>query len=219
MWATFLGIETKSLVAQRLRSEKEPNMNLSARMARIVRTARSAAALPAIAVSMIAAIVTGALVLTAAALFAAPRTPQTFEPTWESLKQYKCPDWFRDAKLGIFLHWGPTSVPAVDGWYGRSMYIQGSRAYEYHVKTYGHPSKFGYKDIIPLWKAEKFDPGALVAAFKRAGARYVVPVAVHHDNFDLWDSTYQPRFNSVATCGKDIVGMWKKAAADNGMRL
>jgi alpha-L-fucosidase len=144
---------------------------------------------------------------------------QTFEATWESLGQYRCPDWFRDAKLGIFLHWGPTSVPAVDGWYGRNMYIQGHRAYEYHVKTFGHPSKFGYKDIIPLWKAEKFDPDHLVRVFKQAGAGYVVPVAVHHDNFDLWDSKHQ-RWNSVKMGPKkDIIGLWRKAVLANGLRF
>jgi len=144
---------------------------------------------------------------------------QTFEPTWESLKQYRCPDWFRDAKLGIFLHWGPASVPAMDGWYGRNMYIQGHRAYEYHVKTFGHPSKFGYKDIIPLWKAERFDPEHLVEVFRRAGARYVVPVAVHHDNFDLWESAHQ-RWNSVNMGPKkDIIGMWKKSVLGQGLRF
>jgi alpha-L-fucosidase len=144
---------------------------------------------------------------------------QTFEASWESLGQYQCPEWFRDAKLGIFLHWGPTSVAAVDGWYGRNMYIQGHRAYEYHVKTFGHPSKFGYKDIIALWKAENFDPDHLVQLFKQAGARYVVPVAVHHDNFDLWDSTYQ-RWNAVKIGPKkDIIGLWKKAILTSGLRF
>jgi len=167
--------------------------------------------------------VQSALAVVSLALAAAAASPgafgQTFEATWESLGEYKCPDWFRDAKLGIFLHWGPTSVAAVDGWYGRKMYIQGSRAYEYHVKTFGHPSKFGYKDLIPLWKAEKFDPGYLVRVFKKAGARYVVPVAVHHDNFDLWDSTYQ-RWNAVNMGPKkDIIALWKEATLANGLRF
>jgi len=144
---------------------------------------------------------------------------QTFEASWESLGQYRCPEWFRDAKLGIFLHWGPTSVAAVDGWYGRNMYIQGHSAYEYHVKTFGHPSKFGYKDLIAVWKAENFDPNHLVQLFKQAGARYVVPVAVHHDNFDLWDSTYQ-RWNAVKMGPKkDIIGLWRKAILANDLRF
>ncbi len=193
-------------------------MNPSIRIARIVRAAHSAVVLPAAAVTLLAVLVIAALA--SSALTASPRPPQTFEPTWESLKQYKCPEWFRDAKLGIFLHWGPMSVPAVDGWYGRNMYVQGHRAYEYHVKTFGHPSKFGFKDIIPLWKAETFDPEALVAVFKRAGARYVVPVAVHHDNFDLWDSTYQPVWNSVKMGPKkDIVGLWRTAVLAAGLRF
>jgi alpha-L-fucosidase len=144
---------------------------------------------------------------------------ERFKPTWESLQRYECPKWFRDAKLGIFMHWGPCSVPGVDSWYGRNMYIEGHRAYKHHVQTYGHPSKFGYKDIIALWKAEKFEPDRLVQLYKRAGAKYVVPVAVHHDNFDLWDSKHQ-RWNSVQTGpGKDIVGMWKTACEKHGLRF
>jgi len=142
-----------------------------------------------------------------------------FEPTWESLEGYTCPEWFRDAKLGIFLHWGPASVPAVDGWYGRNMYVQGHPAYEFHVKTYGHPSKFGFKDIVNLWKAENFDPDQLVEVFKKAGARYVVPVAVHHDNFDLWNSTHQ-RWNAVNMGPKkDIIDMWRQAVLNHGLRF
>ena len=142
-----------------------------------------------------------------------------FEPTWESLEQYTCPEWFRDAKLGIFLHWGPASVPAVDGWYGRNMYVQGHPAYEFHVKTYGHPSEFGFKDIVNLWKAENFDPDQLVEVFKKAGARYIVPVAVHHDNFDLWNSTHQ-RWNAVNMGPKkDIIDMWRQAVLNHGLRF
>ncbi len=142
-----------------------------------------------------------------------------FEPTWDSLEGYACPEWFRDAKLGIFLHWGPASVPAVDGWYGRNMYVQGHPAYEFHVKTYGHPSKFGFKDIVELWKAENFDPDRLVELFKKAGARYVVPVAVHHDNFDLWNSTHH-RWNAVNMGPKkDIIDLWRKAVLKHGLRF
>jgi hypothetical protein len=95
-----------------------------------------------------------------------------FLPFWESLKAYHCPDWFRDAKFGIWAHWSPQCVPEQGDWYARNMYIQGSRQYEYHVKTYGHPSQFGYKDICHLWKAERWDPDALVELYKRAGAEY-----------------------------------------------
>jgi hypothetical protein len=145
-----------------------------------------------------------------------------FKPTFESLKQYQVPEWFMDAKLGIFMHWGPASVGGTSGWFGREMYRQGSDSYKFVVKNFGHPSKFGYKDICKLFKAEKFDEAqadALVKLYKKAGARYVVPVAVHHDNFDMWDSKYQPRWNAKVTTGKDIIGIWKKAADANGLRF
>ena len=152
-----------------------------------------------------------------AALGAAPSAP--FEPTWESLSRYQCPEWFRDAKLGIFLHWGPMSVPGMDAWYARNMYMEGSAAYRFHVRTYGHPSRFGYKDILPLWKAARFDPDSLAAAFRKAGARYIVPVAVHHDNFDCWNSRHHG-WNSVNIGPRrDIVGAWRKAALAHGMRF
>ena len=142
-----------------------------------------------------------------------------FEPTKDSLRAYACPVWFRDAKFGIYVHWGPTSVPAIDGWYARNMYVEGHRAYRFHLKTYGHPSVFGYKDIIPLWKAERFDPDRLVALFKRAGAKYFTPCAVHHDNFDLWDSQHH-KWNSVNMGPKkDITGLWREAALKHGLRF
>ena len=148
-----------------------------------------------------------------------------YEPNWASLKKYRCPDWFQDAKFGIFMHWSINSVVpgGNDGWYGRNMYLQKGapwgNAYAFHVANYGHPSKFGYKDLIPLWKAEHFDPTALVALYKQAGARYIVPVGVHHDNFDCYASTYQP-WNSVNMGPKrDIVGEWEKATRKAGLRF
>jgi alpha-L-fucosidase len=97
------------------------------------------------------------------------------------------------------------------------MYVQGSKQYEYHVKTYGHPTKIGYKELVPLWKADRFDPDDLLSMYKKAGARYFCSMAVHHDNFDLWDSTHQPRWNAVATGPKrDIVGAFRKAADRQG---
>jgi alpha-L-fucosidase len=141
----------------------------------------------------------------------------------ESLKQYETPEWYADAKLGIYMHWGPMSIPGVaTTWYARWIYEQGSEGNKYHVATYGHPSKFGYKDICKLFTAPKFDQAQAdryVKLYKQAGARYVVPVAVHHDNFDMWDSKYQPRWNSVATAGKDVVGMWKKACDKEKLHL
>ncbi len=142
-----------------------------------------------------------------------------FEATVESLQQYECPDWFRDAKFGIYMHWGVYSVAEMGEWYARNLYIEGTPDYEHHLKTYGHPSEFGYKDFIPLWKAENFDPDALVGLFKQAGAKYFAPCAVHHDNFDLWDSKYQ-RFNA-ANMGpkKDLIGMWKEATLKHGLKF
>ena len=140
-----------------------------------------------------------------------------FKPNYESLKQYQCPEWFRDAKFCIYAHWGPQSVPMEGDWYARRMYEQDSPAYTYHVEHYGHPSVFGYKDILPLWKAEKWDPDRLMALYKKAGARYFVCVAVHHDNFDLWNSKYH-RWNSVNMGPKrDVVGDWQKAAKKQGL--
>src|SRR5258707_2846143 len=105
-----------------------------------------------------------------------------YQPNCESLSKYKTPDWFRDAKFGIFIHWGVYSVPAFGSeWYPRQMYQAGSAEYKHHIETYGPQSKFGYKDFIPMFKAEKFDPQAWVALFKKAGAKYVVSVAEHHD--------------------------------------
>ena len=108
-----------------------------------------------------------------------------FKPTDESLKQYKYPDWFRDAKFGIWSHWGPQAVPRQGDWYARNMYMQGSGQNKYHVAHYGTPSKFGYKDIIPLWKAEKWNPEQLMALYKKAGAKYFVSMGSHHDMFFL----------------------------------
>jgi len=142
-----------------------------------------------------------------------------FQSSWESLQKYECPQWFRDAKFGIWAHWGPQAVPEAGDWYARQMYIEGHPQYEYHLKNYGHPSKFGYKDIVKLWKAERFDPDALVKLYKEAGAKYFVALAVHHDNFDCWDSTHH-KWNSVNIGpGKDIVGMFREATLKHGLRF
>ena len=142
-----------------------------------------------------------------------------FGGTRESLSHYETPEWFRDAKFGIWAHWGPQSAIEDGDWYARNMYMEGSEQYNYHVQTYGHPSKFGYKDTIPAWKAEAWDPDSLMALYKKAGAKYFVSMGVHHDNFDLWNSKHQ-RWNAVNMGPKkDIVGIWQKAARDNGLRF
>jgi alpha-L-fucosidase len=142
-----------------------------------------------------------------------------FQGTWESLKQYRIPEWFGDAKFGIWAHWGPQSAPEAGDWYARNMYIEGERQYKYHLEHYGHPSKFGFKDIVPTWKGEKFDPDYLVGLYKKAGAKYFMSMGVHHDNFDLWDSRHN-RWNSVQMGPKkDIVGLFRDAALKHGLKF
>ena len=142
-----------------------------------------------------------------------------FKPTVESLKQYRCPDWFRDAKFGIWAVWGPESVPMNGDWYARRLYEEGSPDYQDHLKRFGHPSTNGWKDIIPLWHAEKWDPDRLMGLYQKAGAKYFCMIAMHHDNFDCWDSKFQ-RWNSVNIGPKrDIAGDWQKAAQKHGLRF
>jgi alpha-L-fucosidase len=161
-----------------------------------------------------------ALKLARAAVELPAITPGPFQGTRQSLREWQVPGWYRDAKFGIWAHWGPQSAPEYGDWYARNMYIQGHRQYEYHVKTYGHPSKFGFKDVIPTWKAARFDADHLLQLYKKAGAKYFCSMAVHHDGFDLWKSAHQPRWNSVAMGPKrDVVGEFKKAAAKQGIRF
>lgn len=155
-----------------------------------------------------------------------------FLPSDKSLKQYEYPEWFRDAKFGIWSHWGPQAVPRQGDWYARKLYMsedynkktgkkfgRPNPAYTYHIKHYGHPSEFGYKDIIPLWKAEKFDPKSLMKLYKKVGAKYFVSMGVHHDNFFLWNSKLH-RWNSVNMGPKrDIVLEWQKAAKKEGLKF
>ena len=148
-----------------------------------------------------------------------PITAGPFTGTRQSLSAYEIPDWFRDAKFGIWAHWGPQSAVEAGDWYARNMYMEGSPQYNYHCETYGHPSKFGFKDTIPHWKAERFDPAALMKLYKKAGAKYFMSMGVHHDNFDLWNSKHQ-HWNSVQMGPKkDIVGLWHKAAMDEGLKF
>ncbi|MGJ5816654.1 alpha-L-fucosidase [Paludibaculum fermentans] len=159
------------------------------------------------------------LQMAAAAPVLAQGAKPVFEGNFESLAQYKCPDWFRNGKFGIWAHWGPQCVPKTGDWYARNMYIEGSPQYKYHVEHYGHPSKVGFKDIVTQWKAEKFDPEALITRYKAAGARYFVSMGIHHDNFDIWNSKHH-KWNAVQMGPKkDIVGMWAKAARKAGLRF
>ena len=146
-----------------------------------------------------------------------PVTPGPFQPTMESLTNYSCPEWFRDAKFGIWAHWGPQAVPMEGDWYARKMYQQGSPDYKDHLARYGHPSTNGWKDIIPLWKAAKWEPEKLMALYKKAGARYFVSMGVHHDDFFLWNSPLH-KWNAVNYGPRrDVVGVWQRAAKKQGL--
>lgn len=143
--------------------------------------------------------------------------PSPHSPAWQDLQNHPVPDWFRDAKFGIWAHWGAASVPRLGDWYARRMYEEGSAAYRHHLRHFGHPSQHGFKDMLGLWKAERFDPAALMERFRSAGAKYFVCLAVHHDNFDNWDSRHH-RFNAVRLGPmRDIVGAWKDAARAAGL--
>ncbi len=141
-----------------------------------------------------------------------------FQPSWESLAQYEVPEWFKNAKFGIWAHWGPQCQPEAGDWYARNMYRVGSKQYKFHLEKYGHPSKFGFKDVINQWKADKWQPEELLARYKKAGAKYFVALGNHHDNFDNWNSKYQPHWNATQIGPKkDLIGGWEKAARHQGL--
>jgi alpha-L-fucosidase len=153
-----------------------------------------------------------------------PTAQGPYQPNWESIARFKCPEWFADAKFGIWTCYSPVSIGygtehghSGQQYYSR-LYWEGSPEHKGHIERYGHPSQFGYKDIIPLWKAEQFDPDALMKLFKDAGARYFFTIAVFCDNYDLWDSKYH-RWNSVQVGPKkDMVALWKAACEKQGMK-
>lgn len=153
-------------------------------------------------------------------LFASPglKAQEKFQANWESLKTYKTAEWFRDAKFGIFIHWGVYSVPAFSSeWYPRLMYQQGSKEYKHQLETYGPLDKKGYKDFIPLFKAEHFDADAWAELFKKAGARYVVPVAEHHDGFAMYKTALSKWNAAEMGPHKDIIGLLSKAVRKKGL--
>lgn len=148
-----------------------------------------------------------------------PMADGPFKPSWQSLQQYQTPEWFKNAKFGIWAHWGPQCQPEDGDWYAQRMYLPDHRNYQNHLNRYGHPSEVGFKDIIPLWKAENFNPDKLLALYKKAGAQYFVAMANHHDNFDNWNSKYQS-WNSVALGPKqDLIGKWAEATRKVGLRF
>lgn len=143
-----------------------------------------------------------------------------FKDDWSSLSAYCLPEWYRKAKFGIFIHWGVFSVPAfANEWYSRNMYVQGSNEFEHHVKTYGKHTDFGYKDFIPMFKAEKFSPDEWAELFKKAGARYVLPVAEHHDGFQMYKSEISHWNAYEMGPQRDVLGELKKSCEARGMRV
>ena len=146
---------------------------------------------------------------------------EQFELTWESLKGHEAaPEWFRDAKFGIYFHWGVYSVPAFGNeWYPRNMYIKTSREYKHHVAKYGDPTKLGYADFVPMFKAEKFDAEAWADLFAKAGARFAGPVAEHHDGFSMWASKLTPWNAKDMGPKRDIAGELAQAIRKRGMKF
>lgn len=141
-----------------------------------------------------------------------------YTESWDSLsRHYNVPEWWREAKFGAWSHWDPQSAAEDGDWYARGMYMPRSPQYRYHLEHYGHPSEYGYKDLCNDWVIDLWDPDDLMQLYKRMGARYFLAMGNHHDNFDCWDSAYQP-WNSVNVGPKtDIVGIWKQTADKYGM--
>lgn len=143
-----------------------------------------------------------------------------FTADWRSLIDgYKAPDWFRDAKFGIWAHWGPQCVPEEGDWYARNMYLQGSRAHRAHLAKYGHPSEVGFMELINSWKAERWQPERLMDLYVRAGAKYFVAMANHHDNFDAYESSHHAWNSTRIGPKKDIIGTWSRSARERGLRF
>lgn len=143
-----------------------------------------------------------------------------YRPEWESLQKYEVPEWYKDAKFGIFIHWGVYSVPSFGNeWYPRNMYREGSDEYKHHIATYGLQDKFGYKDFVPMFKAEHFDPAAWARLFKDAGAKYVVPVAEHHDGFAMYDSSLSDWTAAKMGPHRDVIGDLAKAVRAEGLHF
>jgi alpha-L-fucosidase len=169
--------------------------------------------------ALLLALSIGTAVAQKSALQLPPVAAGPFKADWSSLTNYQTPEWFRDAKFGIWAHWGAQCEPEHGDWYARKMYLPGDGDYKSHLTEYGHPSTNGFKDVIHTWKAGHFDPDKLLKFYKDNGAKIFMALANHHDNFDNFDSKYQP-WNSV-TVGphKDLIGGWAAAARKNGLRF
>jgi len=142
-----------------------------------------------------------------------------YKPTWDSLLQYEAPEWYQDAKFGIWAHWSPQCVPEASDWYARNMYIEGQRQYKYHLEQYGPPSRFGYKDLCAQWTLLNWEPDELITRYKNAGARIFIALANHHDGFDTWNSKHHPWNASAIGPHRDVVGTWATAARRQGLRF
>jgi alpha-L-fucosidase len=142
-----------------------------------------------------------------------------YKPTWDSLLEYEAPEWYRDAKFGIWAHWSPQCVPEASDWYARNMYIEGSPQNKYHIEHYGPPSRFGYKDLCAQWTLLNWEPDDLITRYKKAGAKIFIALANHHDGFDAWDSKYQPWNAAAIGPHRDVVGTWAAAARKQGLRF
>jgi len=163
---------------------------------------------------------TGILSLFISGSLSAQHKTQAYQPEWESLIQHPTPKWFRDGKFGIYFHWGVYSVPAYSNeWYPRNMYRKESDVFKHHRETYGPQSKFGYKDFIPMFTAEHFDAQEWVKLFKKAGAKYIGPVAEHHDGFAMWDSKLTDWDAADMGPQRDITGELAKAARKEGLKF
>ena len=171
---------------------------------------------------MIQGIGAGYVAATAPAIAGAANSAASgpFTADWKSLTSgYRAPEWFRDAKFGLWAHWGPQCVPEAGDWYARQMYLQGTAAYRAHLAKYGHPSKVGFMEIIGSWKAEHWAPERLMDLYVRAGAKYFVAMANHHDNFDSYESSHHAWNSTRVGPKKDIVGTWSRIARDRGLRF
>jgi alpha-L-fucosidase len=142
-----------------------------------------------------------------------------YAPVWDSLLQYEAPEWYRDAKFGIWAHWSPQCVPERGDWYARNMYIEDQRQYQYQLEHYGPPSRFGYKDLCAQWTLLNWQPEELIDRYKKAGARFFISLANHHDGFDCWDSKHQPWNAMIMGPHRDVAGAWAKASRDRGLRF
>ena len=141
-----------------------------------------------------------------------------FQPNWDSLVKFRVPGWYEDAKFGIFIHWGVYSVPAWGSeWYPRDMYMAGKREFEHHVATYGPQSKFGYKDFIPMFRGERFNAAEWAELFRKAGAKYVVPVAEHHDGFPMYDCSFTDWSAAKMGPHRDVIGELSEAVRKEGL--